>query len=273
MSQLQTEEAKQDAPRKKTPSHKMIHYNLMFPTSQLDRDYGRSPTPPPTSGIPYFVYAGPACLHPDYVQWKLDDPEHFDLQNVSSIFSSAITSLSAAPVNLNLPSFNDVQRRQTMHSQFFQYSHDSLTYQGKLEYGAAWCSTRTCWVVNLRLSNNGFLYPHSNELKTIKIPPKPHHTNQPGWALVDEQSQGYFSVLTKYAASWMGKSLKARVMYNPLIQRLDIYFRPRNNEVSLSDVDDIAINDALLQPFSFNVHFEPGAPIDTFDDDLWQDVE
>ncbi len=184
----------------------------------------------------HFVYT-------DYEEQKLKD-----LQNVSLIFSSAVASLSAAPHHLTIPSFAEVSKCQHAYNSTFQYTHDKLTYRGELEFGAVWCGSYTCWVVNLRLVNNGFLNPDSNELK------------KPSWTLVDDQSEGHFSVLTKYVTQWMGKPIEVRVVYNPSMQRLDIYFRPRNK----SNLD---------LPFSFNVHFEPGAPIDTFDDDLWQDVE
>jgi hypothetical protein len=245
----------------------------MFPFSALDDDYIRSPTPAPPNSSPFFVYAGPAFSHPQYKQWRLDDDEHFNVNSLSRIFSSAMASLDAAPSELSLPSFDDVKALKIpCKLPPFQYIYDSLTYQGVVDCGPYWCTNRTNWVVNVRLSNDGFLYPHPDELKGQPFK-RSHHKGRSGWYTVSEKG-GYFSAITKYVANWMKLPFQSVIMYNPYCQRLDMYFRAIDKvDLTLARCADGELTSSCSQPYSFNISFEPGAPVTSFDDDLWESCQ
>jgi hypothetical protein len=113
----------------------------------------------------------------DYEQAKDLFPERFNLNNLASI----LTSWKTAPTPLTTDLFADFDQK----TKYYFYEHDRLLYRSTL-WGVQWAEKTDARLINslnLRLSNDGFLYPETKEIKTNRENIKRHGLT--GWSLLD----------------------------------------------------------------------------------------
>lgn len=135
------------------------------------------------------------------------------------------------------------------------YDFDELNYRATLELSAFKTPEGgpvLKFALNLRLSNDGFLYPPSNQL-TLKVAKTVPNHNCDGWHLLDESELAKFPRAIMFAQTILGTSDRPPcfLYYHEDEQRMDLKFR-----------------DVTSTRYVF-VQFEPGYPVHDFTDDLW----
>lgn len=137
------------------------------------------------------------------------------------------------------------------HKSYYIYEFDKLHYRATLELsvfrGPDGCLHVT---FNLRLSNDGFLYPPSGELQKMKSTTVEHH-NSARWYLLHRDELSKLPRVVELAKNVLGTSEtpKCSLFYNEAIQRMDLKFKFEDKGVC--------------------IQFEPGYPETYFDEDLW----
>lgn len=184
--------------------------------------------------------------------------QYTDFNRVNQIFEAAVESLTLPPSLL--PTVEQAATQFEVETKWFwEYKYDELTYQGVISVEPN-RDSRGVWhfPVNIRLSNDGFLYRHHRQLEvraTTDLSRVHHHLQ--GWVDVDENRGRYFEPIVGFAQGWLGtRQICMHIKYNVYHQRMDMYFSRRGH-----------YGGSRLQ-----VSFEPGAPIALFDDP-WQEWE
>ena len=82
------------------------------------------------------------------------------------------------------------------------------------------------FAINLRLFNDGFLYPPSNQLKLKVEETVPNH-NCDGWHLLAEAELTNFPTAVLFAQEFLGMSTRPPcfLYYHESLQRMDLKFR------------------------------------------------
>ena len=193
----------------------------------------------------YQTFNSPAGATKYFEVSEAEMAPYFNLQRVSDIFQAAIP-------RCDFPAKESIVKTKKNQSNA-EYSF-GLIYNAQYEWGRFNKAEGVATYVNVRLSNDSFFYNENDSVPHSKDFPDSHHGIDFGWCSIDEAKSKYFSKIKAAATAWLGTDkLFCKVMYNCLWMRLDLYFRTKDHNGS------------------YNVHFEPGAPVQEFDD-LWVEV-
>jgi hypothetical protein len=138
----------------------------------------------------------------------------------------------------------------------YRYIVDNLTYRATLlcvpftlEDG------RVTYNFNIKLSNDGFLYPPNSELTIFRGPLKRHDSSH--WYQLDKKERNKFSCAESFARKVLpgGKHVISQFYYNRTDQRMDIKFLERDSGTAVIFT------------------FEPGYPEDDDFEDHWFELE
>lgn len=236
----------------------------MFPRRALSAAYQDFPTRPYAVfsemplGVDYELLSSPSALK-----------EYMNISRINEIFLAAMEALNRHPQpHRRLPKMQSLEEFDNKVSWPWQYGYDKLLYEGKIEVDPNYNdATRTQYFpVNIRLSNDGFLYPHYHEVKIVDAgsmeaaAKKFHqvHHDRRFWVDIDEASAHYFDPIVNFVKEWMGvsRNVQTRIKYNSAYQRMDMYFQTKKENGKV---------------FLMQITFEPGAPITLFDDP-WQEL-
>jgi len=182
-----------------------------------------------------------------YDQAKALFADRFKLTHLTEILNSWQNS---AP-QLTTDNFDNYYGKEVV----YFYHYDKLLYRSTL-WGTTWQEPkgkRLIRSLNIKLSNDGFLYPHTNELKVFRSDIR-RHDGDSHWTLLDrEQAITTFSHHIAFAKSYFKttKVLDVKVFYNFFMDRID--FKAWFGE------DELVIS------------YEPGFPETDFNDE-WQKV-
>lgn len=130
----------------------------------------------------------------------------------------------------------------------FIYRVDELLYRATMVLSTFPNDGTMICALNIRLSNDGFLYPPNRQLRKLQENTVSNHKRS-GWYLLTKDEVLKFPTAVNFAEKILGSSWKCMMYYHKDEQRMDLKFKHLNT-------------------FVF-VQFEPGYPETYFDDNLW----
>jgi len=185
----------------------------------------------------------------DRTRWIKKFESLFDLTIADNNLSSCLGSFGDEMMAI----FRGTSRTELCKNVYeFFYHFDQLTYKATLEIS---CFSHHQFgkqlAATLHLSNDGFFYGSADNFILHKSEPMDHH-NSSNWYLLDKKKEiANFPTALKFAQDMMQITAipDGQIFYSSTNQRMDIKFRHDNLIVA--------------------VQFEPGCPINDFDEDLW----
>lgn len=203
---------------KPPPSKQFVFYSKLFPNQRRVMV---------KAGLPYDVLRKLA-------------PEKFDFRVINDSFAAFLAQAKTA----------DGRNLRRVDHVF--YTFDKLQYRGTIvrqtftddATGKEWDA------LNVRLSNDGFCYPASNELKVHKELETDRHRGMLGWVVLDRSEKARFSHVVAFAEAYLGPEaeLQFKIFYNFDEDRIDFKVRHAKSSRVLT------------------VCFEPGYPEIPFND-------
>lgn len=183
-------------------------------------------------------------------------PEKFEKQIICDIFEAwnqqvALKELKDGP--------KQDANRFCRPKQYFGYLYDGIVYQSLVQTVSYKNPTDSCLYtkLNIKLSNDGFLYPDPAELKVFKENVRRHYGTT--WCLLDrDELQNWFRPLMDFAVWWLQmskKDLVFKLWYNFDFSRIDFFAFQK-----------VEVNGEKL---ALTISFEPGGPMIDFEDDGW----
>lgn len=156
-----------------------------------------------------------------YQQAKQLYPERFNLDTIGKIFESwkaclrpdhpflASSDLKVKKLRMTLQSIIDSYRER----EFQPYVYDKVTY-----LSTVWTSKFAEFLANrqldIKLSNNGFLFPETKELKVFKEKIT-RHDESATWCQLDcSEVKKWFSSMMQFTEKFLGKTAEHKVWYN-----------------------------------------------------------
>jgi hypothetical protein len=167
--------------------------------------------------------------------------DRFLLNNLDEIFNSWKSALDAG--NYQLPS------TVMQGSLYLPYLHDHHTYLSTM-YLMSLLTGQTN--LEIKLANNGFIYPHDGELQVDRRGVSRHHGN--GWCVLNKSNLIHFKKMFNFCKQYLGDdgSLCCRLYYNFNCDRFDFKCHQKSS------------NKGVV------ITFEPGYPMDDdLDTDHW----
>jgi hypothetical protein len=182
-----------------------------------------------------------------YEQLRTVLPERFDLAVLNSVFQSwhAVTNGKLGSLSLDDP-----------YARFeIVFEHDHHSYRS--DSGISHCLSKqgTERKLNIKLPNNGFIYPHSSELSVFESAPLRHRSSTS--VKLDQSHLGQFPHLIQFAKSY----LKVSEIH------CQLFYDCEGDKFEFKAFSDRNRNDAVC--FSFR-HFD--TVDDEFDEDYWLTV-
>lgn len=169
-------------------------------------------------------------------------PERFNMSKIGEIFDAWNSALRSPLTYRDLDSMAE--------SRHILYTYDNLTYRStcwKSRYTLK-TSIEEIMQLDIKLSNDGYLYKPSRDLRTTKRNIK-RHDNTSTWCILDRSEAQWFRPLIAFAKKFFGiERVKFKVFYNFESERIDFKAFDNPNSRSLA------------------ITFEPGGPFVDFED-------
>lgn len=204
----------------KPPSKQFVFYSRLFP---------RRREASIKAGLPYDALRKLA-------------PEKFDFRVINESFAAFLAKAKT-------------EDGKDLHDQsYVLYNFDKLQYRGTIDRQSFTDENGQKWTaLNVRLSNDGFCYPSTAELKVYQELEDARHRGMPGWVILDRSEKARFSHVVAFAEAYLGPEaeLKFKIFYNFSEDRIDFKVRHARTSRVLT------------------VCFEPGYPEIPFND-YWQ---
>jgi len=164
-------------------------------------------------------------------------PERFKLSLAAGVFDSFL---------------NSWPQPRALENATVIFLHDKITYRGEIRHNRLFSRGVACWSTTITLPNDGFFYPHPQNLKVFSSESRERHGTE-GWLLLDHAESKVFDAMKLFAATKLGTKPQYHIFYNFDHNMMDFQ----------------AINKETRDLISFSFHY--GVPETDFDDQWFED--
>jgi hypothetical protein len=144
-------------------------------------------------------------------------PRRFDLSNLSGIFDSWFGEFDDVKA---IPQLADVPYPTTTAPYTMYYHHDQHTYKSYAYISHYTANNVKNTTLNIKLANDGFIYPKDSELTIFRSTQPRHHSNV--YKKLDKVHLAKFTSLINFSKAYLGsESLRVQLFYSFDEDRMD----------------------------------------------------